>query len=127
MQKPNSYFAAMTRGIIKSIRVLALVPVTLTVAHAAIVQPPPTLHTATLAWNPVSDGSVANYRLFVGTASKQYGKSYDSGISPTISVPDLEYGKTYYFAVEAIGASGLESPLSEELVVTVVPASLPVG
>jgi hypothetical protein len=123
---PMTFITALARGFKKSLITLTLAPLTVTIAQAAIVQPPPALHTATLAWNPAS-GSVQNYRLFVGTESQQYTQFYDSGTSPTVSVSDLEYGKTYYFAVRAIGASGLESELSDEVVVTVTPATLPVG
>ncbi len=87
--------------------------------------PPGGLHSLNLAWNPVSDSTVAGYRVQVGNSSRNYTSSYNVGSLTTFPVADLEFGKTYYFVVSAIGTTGLESELSSELAVKIAPPPLP--
>jgi fibronectin type 3 domain-containing protein len=93
--------------------------------QTAAISPPVSLHSLNLAWNPVSDSSVAGYRVQVGNSSRNYTSSYNVGSLTTFPVADLEFGKTYYFVVSAIGTTGLESELSSELAVKIAPPSLP--
>jgi hypothetical protein len=86
-----------------------------------------TFHTVPLAWNAVPESGIQGYKVYVGTASRQYSQIYDAGTTPAFSVAAMEFGKTYYFAVTTIGGSGLESDFSTELVVKVAPPPLPVG
>ena len=87
----------------------------------------PTLHSVTLQWDGVPETNIQGYRVHVGTVSKQYAQSYDSGAEVSYAVNDLEFGKTYYFAVGAIDNTGIEGALSAELVVTIAPPPLPGG
>ncbi|MCX8497134.1 MAG: fibronectin type III domain-containing protein [Akkermansiaceae bacterium] len=89
--------------------------------------PPGGLHSLNLAWNPVSDSAVAGYRVQVGNSSRNYTSSYNVGSLTTFPVANLEFGKTYYFVVSAIGTTGLESELSSELAVKIAPPPLPGG
>jgi fibronectin type 3 domain-containing protein len=60
---------------------------------------------------------VAGYRVYYGTASHSYGQAKGSGLyvtNTTYTVPSLTSGKTYYFAVTAVDASGKESAYSTE-------------
>jgi hypothetical protein len=83
--------------------------------------------TLKLAWDPVPEADIQGYRLFVGDASNLYTKSYVVGTSPAYSLAGLVPGQTYYFAVEAVGSSGLSGVRSDELVVPVTasPSAVP--
>jgi VCBS repeat-containing protein len=76
------------------------------------------LQTVTLGWNAVPETDIQGYKVYVGTQSLQYTSSYLTGIQLTYSVAGLTSGQTYYFAVSAIGSTGLESAYSTELAVT---------
>lgn len=79
----------------------------------------------TLVWDADPTANVQDYRIYVGTESGQYSQNYGSGTATSIAIDQLQVGLTYYFAVVAIGSSGLESPLSSELVVTLAPPPVP--
>ena len=92
-------FAALTALVI-------LVPAT---AHA--------LTPVTVAWdenNPVPEG----YILYWGTSSGNYSDSQDVGAATQYTIPDLQDGLTYYFAVKAYD-DGNESDYSQEISHTV--------
>jgi fibronectin type 3 domain-containing protein len=60
---------------------------------------------------------VSGYRIYYGTASRSYDQAKGSGqfvTNTTATVPNLEGGTTYYFAVTAVDASGTESTYSGE-------------
>ncbi len=61
--------------------------------------------------------SVAGYRVYYGTSSRSYSQALGSGAfvaTSTYVVTGLQAGHTYYFAVTAIDAAGLESAFSNE-------------
>jgi chitinase len=92
-------FAALTALVI-------LVPAT---AHA--------LTPVTVAWdenNPVPEG----YIIYWGTSSGNYSDSQDVGAATQYTIPDLQDGLTYYFAVKAYD-DGNESDYSQEISHTV--------
>lgn len=70
----------------------------------------------TLAWDPNTEPDLAGYRLYRGTASGFYSAPVDLGIATRYELSDLELGTTYYFALSALNASGLESAKSAEVV-----------
>jgi fibronectin type 3 domain-containing protein len=74
--------------------------------------------TVNLGWNGSSDPGIQGYRVYVGTTQDQFTQTYDTGTGTTFAVNGLESGKVYYFAVSAIGSTGLESELSDEITVT---------
>ena len=76
------------------------------VSHAAQV---------TLAWDPETDPNVTGYRVYYGTSSRNYPFNKDAGNNTTITVPNLQDGATYYFAVTAYNAAGIESGYSNEV------------
>lgn len=86
-----------------------------------------TLHTIPLAWNAVPETGIQGYKVYVGTASRQYTQIFATGTTPAFSVAAMELGKTYYFAVKSIGGTGLESDFSTELVVKIALPPLPVS
>ena len=80
--------------------------------------PPATARTgtATLLWDaPVN--SVTGYRVYYGTSSRSYSQALGSGAfvaTSTYVVTGLQSGRTYYFAVTAVDAAGVESGFSNE-------------
>jgi hypothetical protein len=67
----------------------------------------------TLSWDPIPNEDVVGYVLYWGTESGRY----DSGLfvtDPTITIPELAQGVTYYFAVTAITSSEGQSDYSVE-------------
>ncbi|HEY2343178.1 MAG TPA: Ig-like domain-containing protein, partial [Chthoniobacteraceae bacterium] len=79
----------------------------------------------TLAWNASADSSVIGYRLYYGTLSGTYAETIDAGAATSATASDLSPSTTYYFAVTAYDASGLESPKSTEVSYNAPPATSP--
>ena len=81
---------------------------------------PPPATNVTLAWNanpPTSDPATntTGYRMHIGFASGNYTQSTDVGKNTTFTLTNLTSGSTYYFAVTAYDAAGVESPPSNEV------------
>lgn len=83
------------------------------------------VHSAKLGWDAVPETNIQGYKVYIGTVSQQYTQILDAGTINNLTVPNLEFGTTYYFSVKAIGSTGLESLFSQELVVTISPPPLP--
>lgn len=87
----------------------------------------------TLQWNPVSDPSVAGYKVYyntdisvppyTGTGSLQGPSPVDASSLTTATMSGLDPAKTYYFAVTAYNTEGVESSYSNT--VNVAEAVLP--
>jgi hypothetical protein len=73
----------------------------------------------TIAWDANSEPDVASYTVVWGTQPGTYPSTAVVGNATTWTVGSLVVGQTYYFAVRAVSADGLESPLSTELKATV--------
>jgi hypothetical protein len=69
----------------------------------------------TLAWNRSTSTNVTGYRVYYGASSRNYTNSAVAGNVTTNTVPGLASGVTYFFAVTAYNASGLESTFSNEI------------
>jgi Fibronectin type III domain/Viral BACON domain len=78
---------------------------------------PPGLNAAqvTLAWDPSTDPHVTGFRLYYGTSSRSYQFKDDAGKNTTFTISNLQDGTTYYFAVTARDAAGIESEYSNEI------------
>ena len=72
----------------------------------------------TLAWNANSESNLAGYRVQYGTAPGVHPTSVDVGKQTSHTVSGLAPG-TYYFVVVAYNTSGMQSPVSNEVSVTV--------
>lgn len=73
-----------------------------------------------LRWNPVSEPNVNGYRVYYGTASRNYVQPYGQGVvsaSPTTTLTGLSGGRRYFFAVTATNSLGKESGFSDEVFV----------
>src|SRR5947199_1706688 len=75
--------------------------------------------TLTLAWDPSPDPSITGYRLYQGGESQIYTNVIDVGTADTATITGLDPQVTYYFAVTAYDATGLESAFSGEISYTV--------
>jgi F5/8 type C domain/Bacterial TSP3 repeat len=69
----------------------------------------------TLAWDAVSDPSLAGYKLYYGYASGQYSFNVNVGNTTTASLSGLDQSKVYYVAVTAYDTAGNESDFSNEV------------
>jgi hypothetical protein len=101
----GTYNATVT---IKVGKATTTVPVTVTVL------PPPSVTTATLTWNAVTDPTLSGYNVKIGTASGFYDKTITVGNVTSYIVDSLMTGTTYYFSVTAYNSAG-ESPPSNEV------------
>jgi len=79
-----------------------------------------------LAWSANAETNIVGYRIHYGTASGQYSSSVQVGKVTGYTVSALARATTYYFAVSAINAAGLESQLSAEISGTTSSAEPPV-
>lgn len=81
------------------------------------------LDAARLEWDPNPEENVAGYKVFWGPSSRNYiqNETVTGRLSTQFQLPtDRFYGtETYYFAVTAFTADGLESDFSEEIFWTV--------
>ncbi|OPX98104.1 MAG: hypothetical protein A4E58_01041 [Syntrophorhabdus sp. PtaB.Bin006] len=71
----------------------------------------------TLAWDRNAETNVKGYKIYYGTASRDYNLFIDVGDATTWTVPDLNEGATYYFAATAYNDSQppAESTYSDEI------------
>ncbi|MBW2581115.1 MAG: fibronectin type III domain-containing protein, partial [Deltaproteobacteria bacterium] len=69
----------------------------------------------TLTWDPNTETNLAGYKVYCGTASRDYDVTVDVGSQTSYTLSNLEEGKTYYFAVTAYDTSGNESNFSGEV------------
>lgn len=69
----------------------------------------------TLAWDANTESSLAGYKVYYGTASRDYDWFVDVGKVTTYTVTNLTDGVKYYFAATAYDTSNKESTYSEEV------------
>jgi fibronectin type 3 domain-containing protein len=67
-----------------------------------------------LTWNPSPNANIVAYNVYFGTESRSYPDCITFDDVSDVIIPDLAGGQTYYFAVSAIDANGIESELSNE-------------
>jgi len=70
-----------------------------------------------LAWDMNSEPNVTGYKIYYGTASRNYDWFIDVGNVTSITITDLPNGSTYYFAATAYDNSNppIESTHSDEV------------
>ena len=73
----------------------------------------------TLAWDPNVEPALSGYKVYSGTASRNYSGTVDVGNWTSCVMGGLEPGRTYYFAAKAYNAAGSESDYSAEVVYSV--------
>jgi hypothetical protein len=107
-----------------STRALPSFAIRVAATSASAPGPSPALANATISWVPPTqntDGSgvgpLRGYKIYYGTASQQYTTTItvsNAGLT-TYVIDGLNVGTTYYFAVTAVTAAGIESALSPEV------------
>ncbi len=98
----------MTRSLLVCALVLSAVFLSVAFSHQAEAA------NLNLAWDP-SGSDVAGYKIYSGTASRDYSSSVDVGNQTSYTLTGLEDGRTYYLAVTAYNTSGVESEYSNEI------------
>jgi hypothetical protein len=68
-----------------------------------------------LAWDASPDSHVAGYNIYYGTTSGDYTNKVTVQNVTTATISNLVAGQTYYFAVTAFVANGMESDFSNEI------------
>lgn len=71
--------------------------------------------TVGLAWDNSPSSGLAGYRVYMGTSRGNYTSAVEAGNATTSTLSGLVAGTTYYFAVKAYNASGVESAFSNEI------------
>lgn len=75
----------------------------------------PSNYSLTLEWNPSESPQVTGNHVYYGTNSGVYTQSITVGDETAVTVRGLSFGVTYYFAITATDADGLESAYSNEI------------
>jgi hypothetical protein len=78
----------------------------------------------TLQWDPNTETDLTGYKAYFGTAPGTYGTPTSIGKTNTLTLYGFAAG-TYYFAVTAFNAAGLESGFSNEVSATIVSPAAP--
>jgi hypothetical protein len=68
-----------------------------------------------LAWDPADESGIKGYRVYRAPAEGAFERIAESGAVPTYSDHAAEHGKTYRYAIAAVGATGKEGPQSAPL------------
>ena len=69
-----------------------------------------------LAWDASTDPDVAGYKVYYGTSSRNYQVVIDAGKNTSSTIPNLQNGTPYYFAVTNYSTAGVESGYSNEVI-----------
>jgi uncharacterized repeat protein (TIGR02543 family) len=85
------------------------------------------LQTVTVAWDANTEPDIAGYKVYYGTASRNYSNVIDVGKVTSFSVPSLLEGTTYYFAVIAYSAPDGPSDYSPEISYTIPTFPAPIS
>jgi uncharacterized protein YjbI with pentapeptide repeats len=83
---------------------------------------PQTTSIITLTWTASPAQDVAGYRIHYGTSSGVYTTTVSAGNVNQFVVTGLSENTTYFFVVDTISTSGVESIFSNEVAVTTQPA-----
>lgn len=70
-------------------------------------------------WNFNTESNVAGYRVYLGISPGQYNEIIDVGFTRQYFLNDPQEGTTYFCSVSAYDFLGNESPLSEEVSLTI--------
>jgi fibronectin type 3 domain-containing protein len=103
------------RCLLRACVVSFLLAISVVASHAAEVR---------LEWDRVNDGSVVGYRVYYGTASRNYTTSIDAKNVTTYPVTGLQDGTTYRFAATVYNQDRMESGFSNEVTYTTPPGTI---
>ena len=71
-----------------------------------------------LAWEPGDESDIKGYRVYRALPGGAFERIAESGGVPTYSDHAVEHGRTYRYAVSAVGTTGKEGPHSAPLDIT---------
>jgi hypothetical protein len=105
---PTSLSSRLSRSIFLLTVIQLSLIICITSAYAAQV---------TLGWSPGTEPDLTGYKVYYGTASRNYTQSVDINNRTVTSctITNLTEGQTYYFAATAYNTSLVESPYSAEV------------
>jgi hypothetical protein len=105
---PTSLSSRLSRSIFLLTVIQLSLIICITSAYAAQV---------TLGWSPGTEPDLAGYKVYYGTASRNYTQSVDinNRTATSCTITNLTEGQTYYFAATAYNTSLVESPHSAEV------------
>lgn len=95
-------------------RAVTILLLSLALGWSAGMAPTNTLPPVFLVWDPSPDGTVTNYVIYWGAASRNYTNKISTGNVTLFGMTNLAPGVHYYFAATAQNAIGLESDFSNE-------------
>ena len=110
--------------LITVIRATAMVAGSLSLLSGSLA-PAQTTQSVSLAWDTDADPSVVGYEVHYGTSASSLTATQDAGVSTTATVSGLTPGTTYYFAVTAYNATGVNSTYSNEVSYTPTASAQP--
>ena len=105
-KKPKRFHNSVSPLLNSTLLVFLGVLISVTISYAAQI---------TLEWDANSEPNIFGYNVYYGKANGDYDVTLDVGNWTTATVADLEDDETYYFAVTAYNADGLESGYSSEV------------
>ena len=76
-------------------------------------------NSVTLAWEANTEPDIAGYIVYWGNGSRNYERSFNVANNTQYTINGLQELQTYYFAVRAYNADGLQSTYSEEVFKTI--------
>ena len=79
-----------------------------------------------IAWSDNTESDLAGYKVYCGTAPREYDYILDVGMNNRVYIAGLQDDDTYYFAVTAYNTSGGESSFSREIQATIPQDVLPI-
>ena len=85
----------------------------------AILKLPAFAANVTLAWNASTDPVVAGYNIYLWIAGGTSTNKYSAGKASSLTLSNLVFGTTYYFAATTYDTAGVESPFSSVVSYTV--------
>lgn len=120
---PPSPRALTIRPMLASPQVASAAQAQVQVSVGRRITPPPS---TTLGWDQSSDPSISGYIIYYGVASGTYSNSVNAGSATSLSVSNLAFGTTYFFAATDYNSTG-ESVYSNEVSWTTPSLPLPPG
>jgi hypothetical protein len=77
----------------------------------------------TLGWDSDPSSGAVAYNVYYGTSSRVYTQMVPVGNTNQATITGLDMGTTYFIAVTALDATGLESSYSDEIAFTPTPSA----
>jgi hypothetical protein len=73
------------------------------------------LAAAVLEWDAPAEPSLAGFKIYIGSTSRDYERVLDVGLQTRVSLTNMDAGITYFLSATAYNTNGIESSFSEEV------------